>query len=90
MGTIWHFEVLLGTIFYYWVLLSTIVYYLGTIGYCQAQFSLDSGYYDPTPPGKVVIMLEMNLFMVWYGLLWFGMVWYGLVWNGINDIRKCE
>ena len=36
------------------------------------------------PPGKVVIMLEMNLFMIWYGLVWFVMVWHGLVWFGME------
>ena len=48
--TIGYYFVLLGTILYYWVFLSTIVYYLGTIGYCKAQFSLDSGFYDPPTP----------------------------------------
>ena len=40
------------------------------------------GYKHPHP-GKVLIRLEMNLFLVWYGIVWYDMVWFGLVWFGL-------
>ena len=47
-------------------------------GIAKLSLVLILAFTTPPPPGKVVIMLEMNLFMVWYGLVWFVMVWHGL------------
>ena len=62
------------------------MYYLGTIGYCKAQFSLDSGFYDPPTPRKSsdYAWNEPIYGMAWFGMVWYGLAWFGLVWNGMR------